>query len=180
MQLIGIYRIINIANGKSYIGSSRNIRKRFYMHLWQLRKGKHHSKHLQRAWNFFGDSEFYFAIIEYCEIAQLIEREQYWVNYFKTFDSKHGYNLSKIVNHPGTGKITDAYRKKMSEIKKGIATSALQKQRAREVKRKLTDEDEIKIKELFKSGMNMSDIAKLYSFSDVGIRNVLKRHGLKS
>jgi hypothetical protein len=39
----GIYCIKNIINNKLYIGSAKNFRIRFNIHLSQLRKNKHHS-----------------------------------------------------------------------------------------------------------------------------------------
>lgn len=47
----GIYQIINLVNGKCYVGSAVNIKKRCYYHLRSCRLNKHHSKKLQRAWN---------------------------------------------------------------------------------------------------------------------------------
>ena len=41
VTISGIYEIINLVNGKSYIGSSVDIRKRKWEHLHALRKNKH-------------------------------------------------------------------------------------------------------------------------------------------
>ena len=41
----GVYKIENINNGKKYIGSSKDIEKRFYQHRRKLENnydGKHH------------------------------------------------------------------------------------------------------------------------------------------
>jgi predicted GIY-YIG superfamily endonuclease len=50
----GIYYIKNITNNKLYIGSSKDILKRFYEHKRLLRHNKHHSIRLQRAWDKYG------------------------------------------------------------------------------------------------------------------------------
>ena len=57
----GIYCIINIQNGKKYIGSSKNIRKRA-----ELRHNNHDNQHLQNAWNKYGEEKFDFYVIEAC------------------------------------------------------------------------------------------------------------------
>lgn len=50
-----VYTIINIKNGKRYVGSTRLFEERKYYHLYLLRKGSHHSKILQRAYNKYGE-----------------------------------------------------------------------------------------------------------------------------
>lgn len=56
----GLYKITNTATGDCYIGSSVNVDKRIYMHKWHLRRGKHHSARMQRAWNKYGENLFTF------------------------------------------------------------------------------------------------------------------------
>lgn len=85
----GIYRIRNTVNGRCYIGSAIDFRKRWYVHLHHLRKGKHHSIALQRAWDKHGGTTFVFEILErVADKANLIVREQHWI------DKGHGYNVS--------------------------------------------------------------------------------------
>lgn len=47
----GIYEIVNVKNGKSYIGSSINISRRAATHSSKLSDGKHHCKPLQEDYN---------------------------------------------------------------------------------------------------------------------------------
>ena len=77
-KVIGIYKITNILDKKCYIGSSVNVKKRFSEHRRDLNKNSHHSYHLQRAWNKYGESQFQFQILEICiNESALIEKEQY-------------------------------------------------------------------------------------------------------
>ena len=90
---MGIYKIQNQQNGKSYIGSSNRLRIRQKLHLRSLRKGKHHSTALQNSWHKYGESSFHFEIIE--EVFDknlLLVREQ---NYLDTL--KPEYNILKIA-----------------------------------------------------------------------------------
>lgn len=89
---IGIYQILNKENNKSYIGSSCTIKERWRRHKKDLRKGKHHSIILQRAWNKYGEKSFEFNILEYCEEAVILEREQYYLDLLEPI-----YNICKFA-----------------------------------------------------------------------------------
>jgi len=45
----GIYLIINLENGKRYIGSSKDIYDRLHTHCYNLKNNKGHNAHLQSA-----------------------------------------------------------------------------------------------------------------------------------
>lgn len=72
----GIYKIRNSLNGKCYIGSACDIRRRWNEHRSMLTRGTHHARHLQAAWNLYGSAAFTFHVVEACEESALIEREQ--------------------------------------------------------------------------------------------------------
>ena len=64
MRIIsGIYQIVNQKNGKTYIGSSKNIIRRWYFHKSALKHNRHHCIHLQRSWNKHGEAAFKFDVI---------------------------------------------------------------------------------------------------------------------
>ena len=56
----GIYKIINKANGKYYVGSSVNIENRLEGHRKNLEEGRHSNRYLQYAWNKHGGENFTF------------------------------------------------------------------------------------------------------------------------
>lgn len=58
VPLGGVYTIHNIVNHHCYIGSTTDLRKRFDLHRHLLRSGRHHSPHLQAAWNKYGEGSF--------------------------------------------------------------------------------------------------------------------------
>jgi group I intron endonuclease len=59
----GVYIILNLVNRHLYVGSTINLRKRIVLHRHKLRKNKHHSPHLQNAWNLYGEEAFKFGVL---------------------------------------------------------------------------------------------------------------------
>lgn len=94
MNKSGIYMIFNTYNNKCYVGSTKNFRIRKAKHYRQLLLNKHHSQHLQKAYNKYGKDKFIFIILEECEIENLIDREIWWIKTKKSLNSKYGYNIS--------------------------------------------------------------------------------------
>ena len=109
----GVYKIENVNNGKKYIGSSKDIEKRFYQHKRSLENKTHHSVKLQRAWNVSKNKDiFLFDVVELVDdIDTLKDREQYYVDLYDAYHS--GYNCSLLVSNPH-------YTKKNLDKKKGV------------------------------------------------------------
>lgn len=120
----GIYKIINIVNNKFYIGSSINIEQRWKTHKKELKRGVHHSRHLQNAWNKYGQENFIIEIIEeIVNLEFLLIKEQAYID-----DKKPHYNV--LLNVDGTKRIfTPEARQKMSLAKKGKKLSDEHKQK---------------------------------------------------
>lgn len=59
-----IYKIINLVNDKFYVGSTVHKKVRFRQHRTLLRGSRHHCKHLQAAWNKYGEDKFDFRVVE--------------------------------------------------------------------------------------------------------------------
>lgn len=100
-QFPGIYQIRCTVTNKVYIGSSRNIRQRIAAHKKLLKSGTHENSHLLRAWCKYGSECFEFSVIELCDLDALIEREQFYINWTKSFNPKHGYNFRRIAASKG-------------------------------------------------------------------------------
>lgn len=88
-----IYSILNLVDGKIYVGQSVNPSKRRTDHFRELRKNIHHNIHLQRAWNKYGEDAFVFNILENCADDKLNDNEVWWIEYFDSTNHDKGYNL---------------------------------------------------------------------------------------
>ena len=97
-----IYKIINTTNGKFYVGSTTNTRERFRTHRKRLRNNKHHSKHLQAAWNKYGEQAFIFHVIENVpEGHSLQAAEDVWLA--EHVGKEYCYNKSRYSDTPMRG-----------------------------------------------------------------------------
>ena len=78
--MVGIYRITNLVNGKTYIGQSIDIKRRFSEH----RCISHESNiHLKRALKKYGKENFKYEVLEECDISELDEKEVYYISTLK-------------------------------------------------------------------------------------------------
>lgn len=85
-----IYQIVNLINKKKYIGQTNNFEERIYKHFYLARTGC--KRHLYNAMRYYGLENFQASIIEECEDELVSEREQFWINEYKTTDKRFGYN----------------------------------------------------------------------------------------
>lgn len=89
-QTTGIYKITNTVNGKTYIGSSIDIPRRWREH--GKRYEKEQGKWLYQAFSKYGLEMFEFEIIEECDEENLAEREEFWI--LETASFPAGYNMT--------------------------------------------------------------------------------------
>src|SRR5258708_3182817 len=102
MQKAGtIYGIVNDQTGLVYIGSTLNFVIRKRAHLYELRKGIHHSASLQSDFSRYGEAAFRFVTLEIVtDEIFLRAREQFWIWRTKCADPRHGYNTCEHVSGP--------------------------------------------------------------------------------
>ena len=97
-----IYKIINITNGDFYVGSTIKHKDRFRCHRSRLRKNQHHAKHLQSAWNKYGEHNFIFRVVEVVpEDESLQAVEDRWLS--EHVGKDYCYNHSYFSDAPWRG-----------------------------------------------------------------------------
>ena len=113
----GIYRIENKVNGKVYIGSAVNFRRRWNNHRRLLRKNDHHSRPLQSAWNKYGEDAFSFLVVEEVgDVSMLVKREQVWLDQLK---ARTHYNVCMTAGSSLGRVLSPEARKNISNAKVG-------------------------------------------------------------
>lgn len=116
----GIYQIRHTVSGKVYIGSASAFLSRWARHRKDLKKGHHHSRRLQNSWNKHGADAFRFEILEFVDNkADLIVREQDWINRLQSHRPSVGFNISPTAGSPLGVKRSAEVRAKMSASRKG-------------------------------------------------------------
>lgn len=96
--MIGIYKITNKKTGKSYIGQSNDIERRFKEHQ---QKGASSRIPLDVAIQKYGKDAFDYEIIEECSLSQLNEKEEYYIWLYDT--KNNGYNCNNGGNQQSIG-----------------------------------------------------------------------------
>ena len=89
----GIYLIINLVNNKYYVGSSNDCNKRFIQHKSELNRNIHGNRHLQKAWNKYGEHNFKLFIIDFVVENSLEAKEQEWIIKLHACNRDMGYNI---------------------------------------------------------------------------------------
>lgn len=89
--MIGIYKITNIITGKSYIGQSKDIRKRLMEHL------RHNESVIDKEIQEYGYSCFETELLEECKVEELDEKEDYYIQKYDTINN--GYNCVRGGQH---------------------------------------------------------------------------------
>ncbi len=118
----GVYRWLNTVTGKSYVGSSSDIKGRKSFHLSSLRAHKHHSIKFQRSWDKHGPSVWKFEILASCPENDLLRQEQTALDAFDAVNN--GYNICPIAGRNGAGiKCSDEKRKQLSIAIKALWSS---------------------------------------------------------
>lgn len=102
--MIGIYKIRNKLNNKTYIGESMNVERRWEEHRNDLNSGVHHSWKLQEDWNNHGEDNFEFSFIKkYNSYRDVITMKSFLIileyKYIEKYDSIiNGYNVENTYD----------------------------------------------------------------------------------
>jgi hypothetical protein len=169
----GIYKIENLINGKCYIGQSINLYYREYIHFNNLKNNKKNNIYLQNAYNKYGEENFSFSIILYCEPFELTRYEKSLDDYYKKLNLS--YNIRKCVESNRGITFSKETRKKMSEAAKNKKVSDETKKRMSKsrIGIHLSEKTKKKLSEL-NSGKNHPNFGK--GLSDETKNKISKSH----
>jgi group I intron endonuclease len=179
----GIYTIYNKINGKQYVGSSINIRKRWNEHRSKLRRHKHHSRILQYAWDKYGEGAFIFMREASCPHRYLLKLEQHYINCLKpeynatstagrtTFTDEQKASISlKLKGHVVTEK---------SKLASTLANTGNKYNQGRKQPPSFYEKANKKIKQITKDGeivaiwLSINEAGKALGIAPTGIGNCI-------
>lgn len=115
--MTGIYKIESIIRPKKiYIGSAKDIKKRWREHRNLLLTNKHENKRLQNHYNKYGNDDFKYSVLIECEpdTKMLLDKEQFFIDAYNPF-----FNICKKAACPPGITHTEETRKRLSERMKG-------------------------------------------------------------
>jgi group I intron endonuclease len=166
-KIAAIYIIRNNVNNKIYVGSTNDLNRRLRNHKFLLEAGKHHSKHLQNAYNKYGKENFLFEVYKKVNENELLIEEQKVLDYLRPF-GKNGYNIAEIAGSPMKGKthtdkVKAILREKLSGNKHphfGKEVSEKWRRNISKMKKKFSDEEERSFLERYEIGESKTSIAK--------------------
>jgi group I intron endonuclease len=154
-----IYAIENTMNEHRYIGSTTDYKRRWHTHRSSLRKGKHHSFILQRAWDKYGESAFVFKLLLICSRDQRTEYENRLMplqtyNVYRTAKEqlvrggwRHKPEFCEKISLLHKGKHLSAeHREKLSALAKARVYDASFKEKARQRQLGVSPSQETRIK----------------------------------
>lgn len=107
----GIYKILNLVNGKSYIGATTmSFSERFKSHIVELKAGRHYNKQLQEDFDLHGICNFKFLKIKDCRdlsVQEVVDLESRLIS-----ETENVYNIQKM------GKIVKKFEFKIDVFEK--------------------------------------------------------------
>ena len=97
--MVGIYMFTNRCNGKSYIGQSVDIDRRYHEHKFRKEDTLFHSD-----LEYYGFHNFDFCVLEECRTSELNDKEIQYIHDYNTL-CPNGYNATPGGNIPHTNKL---------------------------------------------------------------------------
>lgn len=125
----GVYSIICLSTGRRYVGSTKGFRGRYSNHKKDLKDGVHDNKRLQSSWDSLGADNFEFVILEeVSNKSKLLEREQYWMDYYQVSNPEYGFNVGEFAACGHLGRTHNSEtRARMSRLAKARGISSEQR-----------------------------------------------------
>lgn len=187
----GIYCIVNLENGRKYIGQTRqSFSIRFGYHQYHLRHGDHHSAEMQQDFLQYGEDSFEFVVLDVCTDAiQCDELERRYISleacpynilrggeqiYVLPEDERKRRKNHKTANKPKPEyTMPEEIRAKMTATRTGKPYTVYSKSNV------IDDYQALQIKKLLMLGKTMADVAKETGVSYSTVNNIVSNNAWK-
>jgi len=139
--IYGVYTITCTINNKILVGEGK-INVRLGNHKSYLKSNRHANKHLQSAYNLYGEKHFLFEILEECNQEYCKSQENYWCNMLDTHNREVGYNIQSTNHNKAIFKHSSTTIENLKEKGRNriISKETREKLRITSTGRKLTDD----------------------------------------
>lgn len=105
-----VYMWTNLVNGKKYVGQTQCFGRRMDRYRCGYR-----DTNIEKAIHKYGVENFNIVVLERdLPLDMLDEREQYWIDYYQSYDEKYGYNVCRYARSNRGYKHTQEWRDKFS------------------------------------------------------------------
>ena len=113
MKISGIYKITNTVTGDFYIGSSKDVKRRWAAHKWPSRWKRYSNNQLYQDMQKYGVDKFDFQVIEEVEPCYLKEKEQQVIETLKpTYNNinANGLDIERYKKYNKEYQQSDKYK----------------------------------------------------------------------
>ena len=118
MKICGIYKITNTITGDFYIGSSKDIKRRWESHKWKSTWKQHSNNPMYLDMIKYGLDKFAFEILAEVEEEKLKEKEQEFIETLKpTYNDRNanGFDFDKFKDYQKQYKKTNKCKEYQKE-----------------------------------------------------------------
>lgn len=189
----GIYGIINVISGDVYVGQTRQkFEKRYWHHQWKLKDKTHDNKHLQKAYDVYGDEYFTFMVIKVVDdMDDLDNLEIKYINIYRGLN--HCYNMIDGGGGRSGLPLSEKHKRKIGEKNKINMTG---RKHSEETKNKMSNskkgkivnvdkltisfEQAADIKKKLVSGVKASKIAKDMNVPYKTVNNIMANNAYEN
>ena len=113
-KISGVYKITNTITGDFYIGSSKDVKKRWANHKCQSTWKRFPNNPMYNDMKNYGVDKFDFQVLEEVEAGSLKEKEQYFIETLKpTYNNRNanGWDIERYKKYMKSDKYKEAHRK---------------------------------------------------------------------
>lgn len=142
----GIYRILNLQNGRMYYGSTYEFRKRFKTHINSLLASRHENTFLQNDFHKCGKQNFIIEVIEVVEGTKeerLLIEQKYLDQYYDY--QKQCYNLRRYASDSREGRKNIKTADPLTDKRLQIPSQDLLKKRGDAIRQAFIDNPQMRL-----------------------------------
>ena len=121
MKICGIYKITNTITGDFYIGSSKDIKRRWREHKWPSKWNECPNNPMYQDMQKYGLDKFEFQVIEEVEAEKMKEKEQQFIETLKpTYNNynANGFDVERYKESQKEYQKSEKYKKNKKEYYK--------------------------------------------------------------